>query len=340
MYGLQTGTFDRTFQGWKKLVHPDDWPTVKLAIERAQASGDVAAEYRVIQKNGTVKWLQAKGRMIFDAEGQPDRMVGFMIDVTDRRHAEERLREKDEALETARTELARVSRVTTLGELTTSIAHEVAQPLGGMIASAAAGARWLAAEPPDIAEARSALDNIAADGKRAREVIARIRALTKRQMPRKETLDINHEILEVLALTERELRGHDIVLRTQLDRTLPRVAGDRVQLQQVLINLIMNAIEAMSGVRDRPRELTIVSGQDGPKTVTVEVRDSGTGLDPKGAERVFEAFYTTKAEGIGIGLSISRSIVEAHGGRLWASPNEPHGAVFRFSLPVTEEALS
>ena len=136
------------------------------------------------------------------------------------------------------------------------------------------------------------------------------------------------------------MRGHDIVLRTQLDRTLPRVAGDRVQLQQVLINLIMNAIEAMSGVHDHARELTIVSGQDGPKAVTVEVRDSGTGLDPKGAERVFEAFYTTKAEGIGIGLSISRSIVEAHGGRLWASPNEPHGAVFRFSLPVAEEALS
>jgi signal transduction histidine kinase/ligand-binding sensor domain-containing protein len=253
---------------------------------------------------------------------------------------EAKLREKDDALEMARTELARVSRLTTLGELTTSIAHEVAQPLGGMIASAGACARWLSAEPPDIAEARSALDNIVADGKRAREVIARIRALTKREMPRKESLDINHEALEVLALTERELRGHDIVLRTQLDRTLPRVAGDRVQLQQVLINLIMNAIEAMSGVRDRPRELTIVSGRDGAKAVRVEVRDSGTGLGPKGAERVFEAFYTTKAEGIGIGLSISRSIVEAHGGRLWASPNEPHGAVFQFSLPVPEEALS
>ena len=181
MYGLEPGTFDRTFQGWKKLVHPDDWPTVKLAIERAHASGDVAAEYRVIHRDGTVHWLQAKGRMFFDAEGRPERMVGFMIDVTDRRHAEERLREKDNALEMARTELARVSRVTALGELTTSIAHEVAQPLGGMIASAAACTRWLAAEPPDIAEARSALDNIAADGKRAREVIARIRALTKRQ---------------------------------------------------------------------------------------------------------------------------------------------------------------
>jgi len=585
LYGLEPGTFDRTYQGWKKLVHPDDWPAVKLAVERANESGDVDAEYRVIHKDGTVHWLRAKGRMFLDTEGRPERMVGFMLDVTGWRHAEEelrasekrfrtfvdratdafflldkqirvvdvnrqaceslglsreeligmhprefdvglneptmdgltqraeageiitietqhrrkdgtafpveirtgtfrqgdelfylslardtserkqaeernaklaaivessddaiigkdlngiittwntgaerifgyaarevigqsiailmppdrvdevrgilerirrgervnhiesvrrrkdgtlldisltvspiidgsgnvvgaskvardiserkraaeRLREKDAALETARTELARVSRVTTLGELTTSIAHEVAQPLGGMIASAGACTRWLAAEPPDIAEARSALDNIAADGKRAREVIARIRALTKRQMPRKESLDINHEALEVLALTERELRGHDIVLRTQLDRTLPRVAGDRVQLQQVLINLIMNAIEAMSSVRDRPRELTIVSGQDGPKAVRIEVRDSGTGMDRKGAERVFEAFYTTKAEGIGIGLSISRSIVEAHGGRLWAGPNEPHGAVFRLSLPVPEEALS
>ena len=261
-------------------------------------------------------------------------------DITERKRAEERLREKDNALQIARTELAHASRLTTLGELTTSIVHEVSQPLGAMVASAAAGARWLAAEPPDIAEARSALDNIAADGKRAREVIARIRALTKRQVPRMELLDVNRKILEVVALTEHELRSHDIVLRTELDRTLPRVAGDRVQLQQVLLNLIVNAIEAMSGVHDRSRELTIVSGQDGPSGVVVEVRDSGTGLDAKGAERVFEAFYTTKPEGIGIGLSISRSIVEAHGGRLWATPNEPHGAVFRLSLPVAAEAQS
>jgi PAS domain S-box-containing protein len=461
MYGLESGTFDRTFQGWKKLIHPDDWPTVKLAIQNANASGDVAAQYRVIHKDGTVHWLQAKGRMFFDP--RPVRMVGFMIDVTDRRqaeeelrasearfrtlvdhasdafylsddqsriidvneaacqmlgysrdvlvgmhpsefdagldeasieqlaqrvlagetvtfetlhrrrdgtifpveirgrgfekqgqhlllalvrditerkHVEETLREKDQALQMARTELARVSRLTTLGELTTSIAHEVAQPLGGMIASAGACTRWLAAEPPRIAEARAALENISADGKRAREVIARIRALTKRQMPRNESLDINAEVLEVLALTERELRGHDIVLRTQLDRTLPRVAGDRVQLQQVLINLIMNAIEAMSGVRDRPRELTIVSGRDDATAAMVEVRDSGIGLDPNVAERVFDAFYTTKTEGIGIGLSISRSIIEAHGGRLWASANEPYGAIFRFSLPFAAEALS
>jgi signal transduction histidine kinase len=253
--------------------------------------------------------------------------------------AEQKLREKDEALETARTELARVSRLTTLGELTTSIAHEVSQPLGAMVASAGACTRWLAADPPAMAEVRSALGNIIADGKRAREVIARIRALTKRQTPRMDLLDLNPEIREVLALTEEELRSHDIVLDTKLDSTLPQVRGDRVQLQQVLLNLILNAIEAMSVVDNRPRELTIISTQ-GTDGALVEVRDSGMGFGQDGAERVFDAFYTTKAEGLGIGLSISRSIIEAHGGRLCAAPNEPHGAVFRFSLPVAENRQS
>ena len=190
-----------------------------------------------------------------------------------------------------------------------------------------------------MAEALSALDNIVADGKRARDVIARIRALAKRQAPQMDLLDVNRKILEMLALTDQKLRTHEIVLETRLDSTLPRVRGDRVQLQQVLLNLIMNAVEAMSAVTDRRRELTIASvrGTDG---VVVEVRDSGVGLDPHHAGRVFEAFYTTKPEGIGIGLSISRSIVEAHGGRLWASANASHGAVFRFSLPVAEETIA
>jgi C4-dicarboxylate-specific signal transduction histidine kinase len=242
------------------------------------------------------------------------------------------------ALAKAQADLAHVSRLTTLGELSASIVHEVSQPLGAMIARADAGARWLAAEPPDMAEARAALDNIAADGKHAREVIARIRALTKRQAPREETVNINEQVLAVLAMMEHDLRSREIVLRTELDRTLPLVTGDRVQLQQVLLNLFLNALEAMSSVHDRPRELTIVSAHDGANAVRVEVRDSGPGLGEQAAERVFEAFYTTKAEGVGIGLAISRSIIKAHGGRLWADANEPRGAVFRLSLPAAERS--
>jgi PAS domain S-box-containing protein len=324
--------------------HPRDFDvgldeaTIAPLTRRVLAGETVTFETLHRRRDGTVFPVEIRGRG-FDQGGRR-LLLALVRDITERKRAEETLREKDHALQVARTEFARVSRVTTLGELTTSIAHEVSQPLGAMVASAGACARWLAADPPAVAEARAALNNIVADGRRAREVIARIRLLTKRQVPRNDRLDINHEIVEVLALTEHELRSHDIVLRTDLHRTLGPVAGDRVQLQQVLLNLIVNAVEAMTPIHDRSRELTIVSRQDDSHTVLVEVRDSGNGLDPQHAGQVFEAFYTTKAEGIGIGLSISRSIVEAHGGRLWAAPNEPHGAVFRFSLPFAQEAVS
>jgi signal transduction histidine kinase len=242
----------------------------------------------------------------------------------------------ESALQLAQSELAHVTRVMTMGELTASIAHEVNQPLGAIVTSAASCARWLAAEPPNIEKAERALERIVNDGKRASQVIGRIRALMKRQTPRKGWLDINETLLEVIALAQYELRRNNILLETRLTRSLPLVQGDRVQLQQVLLNLIVNAIEAMSGVDGRRRELTLVSATDGPDAVAVEVRDSGTGLDPQFASHLFQPFYTTKAEGIGIGLSISRSIVEAHGGHLSATANEPHGAVFQFSLPVRE----
>jgi len=322
LIGMHPGDFDAAL----------DEQSISRLAERAGAGETITFETRHRRRDGTVFPVEIRSGTFRRA----NRMFYLALarDITERKLAEERLRQQDHALQTARTELAHVSRLTTLGELTSSIAHEVSQPLGGMITSAGACARWLAAEPPDIAEARAALDNIAADGKRARDVIARIRALTKRQMVRKDSLDINRELLEVLALTEHESRSHGIVRRTELDRTLPRVPGDRIQLQQVLLNLIVNAIEAMSAVGDRPRLLTIVSRHDSPNVVLVEVRDTGSGIDPQRIEQVFDAFYTTKADGIGIGLSISRSIVEAHGGRLWASPNEPHGAVFRLTLPV------
>jgi PAS domain S-box-containing protein len=334
--------------GWSREeligMHPrhfdaalDEASIARLA-ERAEAGETITFETRHRRKDGTVFPVEIRAST-FQQAGELF-YLALARDISERKLAEETVRAKDNDLQIARTELAHVSRLTTLGELTTSIVHEVSQPLGAMVASAAAGARWLATEPPNIAEARSVLDNIAADGKRAREVIARIRALTKRQMPRLELLDINRKILDVVALTEGELRSHGILLRTDLHEALPPVAGDRVQLQQVLLNLMMNAMEAMSGVHDRARELTIVSGQDDPGGVVVEVRDSGPGLEPERLQRVFEPFYTTKSEGIGIGLSISRSIVEAHGGRLWAGANEPHGAVFRFSLPVAGEGRS
>ena len=243
----------------------------------------------------------------------------------------------ESALRLAQTKLAHVTRVMTMGELTASIAHEVNQPLGAIVASAASAARWLAAKPPNMDKALRALERIVNDGRRAGAVIGRIRALMKRQTPRKGWLDINETILEVIALAQHELRRNDILLETRLAQRLPLVQGDRVQLQQVLLNLIVNAIEAMSGIDERRHELTIVSATDGPDVVGVEVRDSGTGLDPQRATHLFEPFYTTKAEGIGIGLSISRSIIEAHGGRLSAAANSPHGAVFRFSLPFNEQ---
>jgi C4-dicarboxylate-specific signal transduction histidine kinase len=223
-----------------------------------------------------------------------------------------------------------------MGELTASIAHEVNQPLGAIVASAGACERWLAAKPPQMEKARRALERIVNDGRRAGEVIKRIRALMKRQSPRKDWLQINEAILEVIAVAQHQLRQNDILLEAQLAEGLPLVWGDRVQLQQVLLNLIVNAIEAMIAIDERRRELTIVSAADGPEAVAVEVRDSGMGVDPERAAHLFEAFYTTKDEGIGIGLSISRSIVEAHGGHLSATANVPHGAVFRFSVPLAE----
>jgi PAS domain S-box-containing protein len=311
-----------------------DAEAMQRVAERISPGEIITIETHHRRKDGTVFPVELRLRQV--VQGGQRLTISLARDITERKRVEEE-RERRRLLEI---ELARVSRLTTLGELTASIAHEVSQPLGGMVASAGACARWLAAEPPAIAEAHAALANIVADGKRARDVIARIRALSRRQALRQDPLDINYKIAEVLALTEHELRRHGIVLRKDLARTLPRVTGDPVQLQQVLLNLIMNAIDAMHAVHDRARELTIVSRADGSDRVLVEVRDSGIGLDPQRTEQLFEAFYTTKPEGIGIGLSISRSIIEAHGGRLWANANALHGAVFSFALPVAEEKAS
>jgi PAS domain S-box-containing protein len=259
--------------------------------------------------------------------GQVEAALAITRDLTDHMLASEALRDAEAAL-------ARVNRVTTLGVLAASIAHEVNQPLGAITASAAACTRWLAARPPEMEKAGAALQRIVTDGRRAGQVVDRIRALVNRQAPRRTCVDVNEAILEVIALTRDEVRRNAITLVTSLLPDVPLVEGDRVQLQQVVLNLLVNAIEAMRGSGAPSRELAIGSARDGANAVTVEVRDSGPGVDPDHVDRLFEAFYTTKEDGIGMGLSISRSIIETHGGRLWVTPNVPHGAAFRFSLPA------
>jgi signal transduction histidine kinase len=245
-----------------------------------------------------------------------------------------------EALREAQTELAHVNRVTMMGQLAASIAHEINQPVAAAVTNAHAAMRWLDAQPPDLDETRHAVAAIIKGGYRVGEIINRIRGLIKGAPSRNDRLDINEPILEVIALTRSEVQRNGVSLQTQLAEGLPLVQGDRIELQQVILNLIVNAVEAMSGARDGARELLISTGKDASNAVLVAVRDSGSGLDPNGLDRLFDAFYTTKSSGTGMGLSICRSIIEAHGGRVWATANVPQGAVFTFTLPVDENCTT
>jgi C4-dicarboxylate-specific signal transduction histidine kinase len=241
--------------------------------------------------------------------------------------------EKEVAYE-ARSQLAHVVRVTTLGELTASIAHEVNQPLAAAVINGNACMRWLAADPPNLDEARQAVARLVNDANRASEIIAQVRALTRSSPPEKAWLQINDIIVATVGLLESEIQKNQVSLRTHLSDDVPLVQGDRVQLQQVILNLILNALEAMSRITEGPRELVISSALNDSKGVLVKVHDAGVGLAPESRDRLFNAFYTTKPDGMGMGLAISRSIVEAHGGRIWATPNSPRGAVFQFVLPI------
>ena len=242
-----------------------------------------------------------------------------------------------EALQKVQAELTHVTRVTTLGELAASVAHEVNQPLAAIVADANASLNWLAAAHPDLESVRGALDAIVRDGHRAGEVIQRIRQLARKGAPRKDAVDLNDVVRDVVPLVRAELRHQDISLMLDLASKLPPVLGDRIQLQQVLLNLVMNAVEAMGTVTGRPRRLIIRSEPDDDDHVSVAVQDTGIGIAANHLDHVFSAFFTTKPGGMGMGLSISRSIIEAHGGRLWTTPNRPHGAVFHFALPVAKE---
>jgi PAS domain S-box-containing protein len=326
--------YDREVKPTLELVlqrtHPEDRPAVQRLLDRVSDEGkDWELDRRLLMPDGSVKYVHAVAHVVNDA---PDNLefVGAVMDVTATKRAEEQLN-------LARAELAHVTRVTTMGELTATIAHEVSQPLTGLVSSGNACLRWLAADPPNLEAARRAVERIVNDGSRAGEVISRIRAMVRKSPPRRDQLNINDTIMEVIALIRSELQQNGISLRAELSNDLPLVLGDRIQLQQVILNLIVNAIEAMSGVGRLQRELLVASVQDGSNDVLVTVRDSGTGLDRTTLDHLFEAFYTTKAHGMGMGLAISRTIIEAHGGQLWATPNVPQGAVFRFRLPTDGE---
>jgi PAS domain S-box-containing protein len=317
---------------WPELT-PAEWRgSDEQIIAELQAVGTLQPrEKEYFRKDGSrVPVLVA--RALF--EWKPDEGVSFVIDMTDRKRAEEKLRASERRLLDAQVELAHVTRVTTLGELAASIAHEVNQPLAGVVANAEAGLRWLRRETPDLDAACRSVEWIIDDGNRASEVIRRVRALAKKTDIEKVPLDVNDLVREVIPLVQRQLMSHQVSLQMELAPALPTILGDRVQLQQVMINLVMNGIEAMQSVTDRPRELLIRSHQDEPQQMLVSVTDCGVGIAAKNAERLFNAFFTTKSSGMGMGLSICRSIVEAHDGRLWATANLPHGATLQFTLPV------
>jgi PAS domain S-box-containing protein len=271
-------------------------------------------------------------------EGRSDEGVAFVLDLTDRKRAEWEAHESERRYHEAQMELAHANRVATLGQLSASIAHEINQPIAAAVNNASAALRWLGKEPPDLEQARQALNRIFKNGNRASEVIGRMRALLKKAPLHKEDVDINEAIIEVIALTRGEITKNGISVQTQHAEGLPFICGDRVQLQQVILNLIINAVEALSSVGEGPRELIISTGETESNGVLVAVRDSGPGLAPESAERMFESFYTTKPGGLGMGLSICRSIVEAHQGRLWACSNTPRGAIFQFTLPSHSHA--
>ena len=310
-------------------VHPDDRARVKQTIDRASRDGrDFEHGYRLLMPDGAVKHVHATAHAVTDASGGVE-FVGAVTDVTARKQAAIELHE-------AQTNLAHVARVTALGEMAASIAHEVNQPLAAVVTNAAACLRWLDREPANLTEARGTLQSIINDGNRAGEVIQRVRALVNKTTDRK-ALHINEVVNEVMSLVQHELLSHRVALRLELAPALPPVLADRIQLQQVILNLVVNGIEAMQPVQDRPRELVIRTRQDEARQVLVTVSDCGVGVAAENADRLFDAFFTTKSSGMGMGLSICRSIVDAHGGRLSASGNVGPGATFQFTLPLLQE---
>jgi len=311
-------------------IHPEDRAKWQEALDRAIAEkSDYEVEFRIILPDGSVKHLHSIGHPVLNASGDLTQFVGSSTDITQRKLAEEALRQ-------AQGDLAHVSRMTTVGELTASLAHEVNQPIAAAVIDANTCLRWLTRDQPDLEEAREAASRMARDATRAADIVSRIRLLFKKVSPQRELVDVNEVIREMIVLLRSEATRYAISVRAELASDLPQVMGDRVQLQQVLMNLLLNGLDAMKDV-DTTRELIINSQPVINEQVIVSVSDTGVGLPPQ-AEQIFNAFFTTKPYGTGMGLRISRSIIESHGGRLWAANNSPRGASFCFTLPTKAEA--
>jgi PAS domain S-box-containing protein len=322
------------FETFFQRIHPDDQARTAEKLERARREkAEFELDYRIVHPGGQIRDIHAVGHPVLSLSGDLVEFVGTVIDVTERKRAEQ----ERERLRQAQADLARVNRVTTIGELTASLAHEVNQPIGAAVTNANTCIRWLARDTPNVEEARAAAMRSAKDGMRAAEIVSRIRLLFKKGTPERELVDVNEVVREMIVLLRGEATRYNVSIRTALAAELPPVLGDRVQLQQVMMNLMLNGMDAMKDV-DGTRDLAIKSQRAENEQVLVTVSDTGVGLPTQQADQIFQAFFTTKSHGTGMGLSISRSIVESHGGRLWAANNSPRGASFHFALPAQVEA--
>ena len=330
IFGRDREKDDLTRELMGESIHPDDRAIVVEAIESGRSSNtDIEVDYRIVLPDGTVRHVHAVSHPIFGDGGTLVEYVGTIMDVTERRESEEALRQ-------AYADLNRVSRIAIIGELTASLAHEVNQPITAAVTNANACLRWLAADTPNLKEVRDAAMAIVSDGTRASEIISRTRRLFEKGAPQRELIEVDDIVRETVLLLSGEASRHSVSIRTRLAAGFPEIMGDRVQLQQVLMNLILNSIDAVKDVEGN-REIAIRSLGAGKDQILVSVSDTGVGLPPEPTDHLFETFFTTKPHGTGMGLSISRSIISAHGGRLWAEPNEPRGAVFHFTLPTGAE---
>ena len=307
-------------------IESEKWRRLRATLDSRKPFRDFV--YCSVGADGAPIYVKASGTPVFDTNGEFRGYRGTGADVT----AEVRADRAETELRDVQARLAHVSRVTTLGELTASLAHEVNQPLAGVVSSADACLHWLAAQPPNVDKARRATERILRDAKRASDVVARVRNLAKKAPLQRTWVDINETVEETISLATRELSQNNVSLETQLAKNLPQILADRIQLQQVILNLIINAREALTAADDEFRKLSISTARE-MDGVALTVRDTGFGIDPQQIETIFEAFHTTKPGGMGMGLAVSRSIIEGHGGRLWAEPNEPRGAIFKFTIP-------